>query len=111
MGKGNYLGSFEQMVLFALIRLGDDAYGMRIRREIVSRTERDVAIGAVYATLDRLVEKGFVSSYEASDGDAIRDGNGRRFFKIEAPGIAAVNESWKAMKAMTRGLSPVRGDV
>ena len=111
MGKGNYLGAFEQMVLFALMRLGDDAYGMKIRREIVSRTARDVAIGAVYATLDRLEEKGLVSSHDASEGDEDRDGNGRRFFRIEAPGIAAANESWKATRAMTRGLKPLRGDV
>ena len=111
MGKGNYLGAFEQLVLFALIRLGDDAYGMKIRREIMSRTDRDVAIGAVYATLERLEGKGFVSSHDASEGDADRDGNGRRFFRIEAPGIAAVDESWNAIKAMTRGLKPLRGEA
>lgn len=111
MGKGNYLGAFEQMVLFALIRLGDEAYGMKIRREIVARTDRDVAIGAVYATLDRLEEKGFVSSTDASEGADDRGGNGRRFFRIEAPGISAVNESWQAIKSMTRGLKPLRGDA
>jgi DNA-binding PadR family transcriptional regulator len=111
MGKGNYLGSFEQLVLFALIRLGDNAYGMKIRREIVSRTDRDVAIGAVYATLERLEGKGFVSSHDASAGDEDRDGNARRFFRIEAPGIAAVNESWNAIRAMTRGLKALRGEA
>src|SRR5437879_6197259 len=110
MCKGNYLGAFEQLVLLALIRLGDDAYGMKIRREIVSRTERHIAIGAVYATLERLEDKGFVSSHDASEGDEDRNGNARRFFRIEAPGIAAVNESWKAIKAMTRGLKPLRGE-
>jgi PadR family transcriptional regulator PadR len=111
MAKRDYLGAFEQLVLFALIRLGNDAYGMKIRREIVSRTDRDVAIGAVYATLDRLEEKGLVSSNDGSEGTGDRDGNGRRFFRIEAPGIAAVNESWKAIKAMTSGLKPLRGDA
>ena len=111
MGKGNYLGAFEQLVLLALVRLGDDAYGMKIRREIVSRTERDVAIGAVYATLERLEEKGFISSGDASEGGDDRGGNARRFFRIEAPGIAAVNESWKAVKAMARGLKPLRGEA
>ena len=111
MGKGNYLGAFEQLVLFALIRLGDNAYGMKIRREIASRTDRDVSIGAVYATLERLEEKGFVSSQDVRDGEEDRNGNARRFFHIEAPGIAAVEESWNALKAMTRGLKPLRGDA
>ncbi len=111
MSKVNYLGAFEQLVLLAMIRLGDDAYGMKIRREIVSRTERDVAIGAVYATLDRLEEKGFVSSHDASEGNEDRGGNARRFFRIEAPGIAAVNESWKAVKAMAHGLKPLPGEA
>jgi len=108
---GNYyLGAFEQLVLVALVRLGD-AYGMKVRREIASRTRRDVAIGAVYATLDRLEEKVFISSHDAPCDSDHRDGHARRFFRIAAPGLAALDESWKALKAMRRGLSPVRSDV
>jgi hypothetical protein len=61
MPKGQYLGEFELYVLSALARLGADAYGMTVRREIEERAGRSVAIGAVYATLDRLAEKGLVS--------------------------------------------------
>ena len=60
--KGDFLGEFEQLVLLALLRLGDEAYGMTVRREIEERAARDVSIGAVYATLDRLEEKGLVKS-------------------------------------------------
>jgi PadR family transcriptional regulator PadR len=108
MGKGEYLGAFEQLVLFGLIRLGENAYGMKIRREIEARTARDVAIGAVYATLDRLEVKGFISSRDAN-GAECRNGKARRFFRIEAPGIAALNESRDALRAMARGLDPARG--
>jgi DNA-binding PadR family transcriptional regulator len=61
MGR-EFLGAFEQLVLAALVRLGDQAYGMAVRQEIAERTGRDVAIGAVYATLDRMEEKGLVVS-------------------------------------------------
>ncbi len=60
MGKGSFLGEFEQLVLLAVLRLGDEAYGLGVRREIRMRTGREVAIGAVYATLDRLEERGWL---------------------------------------------------
>ena len=60
MPKGDYLGEFELFVMLALAQLGADAYGISIRQEIERRTGRDVAIGAVYATLDRLEQKSLV---------------------------------------------------
>jgi DNA-binding PadR family transcriptional regulator len=102
MGKDS-LGTFEQFVLLALIRLGDGAYGMKIRREIADRARRHVAIGAVYATLDRLEDKGLVSS-RAADGTADRDGRVKRVFRIEAPGLRALNDSRDAHNAMWAGL-------
>ena len=62
MGKGDYLGEFEMVVMLTLGRLGARAYGMTIRLEIEERTGRSVSIGAVYTTLRRLQRKGFVSS-------------------------------------------------
>ncbi len=62
MPKGDFLGAFEEIVLLALVHLGDNAYGMTIRREIEDRSGRTVSIGAVYSTLDRLESKGLVSS-------------------------------------------------
>ena len=81
MGKDGLLGSFEELVLLAVARGGEDAYGMTVRREIEERTGRDVAIGAVYATLDRLEAKGLLAS-EFRDGDASRRGRARRFFEL-----------------------------
>jgi len=72
--RGAYLGEFEQVVLLALVRLGDGAYGLRIRREIETRTSREVSIGAVYATLDRLESQGLVLS---SLGDPTPERGGR----------------------------------
>lgn len=82
------LGSFEEQVLVALAHDGDDAYGMRVRRELERRTGRDVAIGAVYATLDRLEAKGLVESFRReAEPDS---GRGRRFFRMTAAGARAL---------------------
>jgi len=104
MIRPDYLGQFEQLVLLALLRLGDDAYGMSIRREIVDRTGRDVAIGAVYATLDRLREKGYIS---AKDGAATAERGGRpkRFFKIEGDGVSALKDAREHFNVMADGLA------
>ena len=87
MSKGEYLGEFEQLVLLALIRLEDKAYGMAVRREIEDRADRDVSIGAVYATLDRLEEKGLASRGLASRRD--RGGRAKKCFTITAAGARA----------------------
>jgi PadR family transcriptional regulator, regulatory protein PadR len=103
MAKGSHLGEFEQHVLAALLRLRDNAYGVTIRREIAERTGRDVAIGAVYATLDRLERKGFVSS-RAGEPTPERGGRAKRYFKVEAPGVRALNESYRMSDRMRDGL-------
>src|SRR6266851_4539058 len=69
MAKGDFLGEFEQIILLAVLRLADDAYGMEVRREIEARAGRDASIGAVYATLDRLEAKGLVRSREQTRND------------------------------------------
>jgi len=104
MPKGEYLGEFEQIVLAALLHLGPQAYGMAVRRAIEERTGRAVSIGAVYATLDRLEEKGYVSS---SVGEATpeRGGRAKRFFRLEQPGERVLRASLDAMRKMTAGLS------
>jgi DNA-binding PadR family transcriptional regulator len=106
MPKGAYLGEFEQHVLAALLRLRGNAYGVTIRREIMERTGRDVAVGAIYATLDRLEAKGYVSS-RLGEATPERGGRAKRYFEIEAPGERALNEAWRMMDAMSEGLKPV----
>lgn len=103
MAKGQYLGEFEQIVLAALLQLGDDAYGMTVRREIENRTGRAVSIGAVYATLERLESKGFVASF-AGDPTPERGGRAKRFFRMKSDGQRALRESREALNSMLRGL-------
>jgi DNA-binding PadR family transcriptional regulator len=97
------LGEFELLVLLAVMRLGDDAYGMAVRRELTSRTGREVAIGAVYATLDRLEGKGLTTS-RLLEGDDARGGRARRFYGITSDGRRAVAEAHHVLARMLDGL-------
>ena len=97
------LGSFEQFVLLALLRLGKDAYGMTVRQELTERTGRDVSLGAVYSTLDRLERKGLVSSH-AGTSSAARGGRARRFFRVEAKGTRALQHTLRTLDELRQGL-------
>jgi DNA-binding PadR family transcriptional regulator len=103
MAKGGSVGEFEHLVLLAVVRLGEDAYGMKVRREIQSCTMRDVSIGAVYATLERLDAKGLVSS---SLGEATpeRGGRPKRSFRVTGTGIEALNRTRNDLMLMFEGL-------
>ncbi len=103
MGKGEYLGEFEQMVLLALIRLDDNAYGMTIRQTIQERTRRPVAIGQVYSALDRLEHKGFLSS-RLGGPEPIRGGRAKKLFRLTPAGAAALTHSRGMMAQMAEGL-------
>jgi DNA-binding PadR family transcriptional regulator len=93
----------ELVVLLALVRLKENAYGMTVRREIEARTGRNLSIGAVYATLDRLQAKGFVSS-SVGEPTAERGGRAKRLFRIEADGEVALRASQETIRQMTVGL-------
>jgi DNA-binding PadR family transcriptional regulator len=97
------LGEFEQMVLFALISLGDDAYGASIRREIVHRTGRDVSPGAVYTVLDRLVQADLVTSHVGAP-TAERGGRRRKHYRIRGDGARLLQETRQRMHLMEDGL-------
>ncbi len=99
------LGEFEQMVLLAIAHTEGEAYGVPIVEEIERRTGRRVARAAVYITLRRLEEKGFVSSW-MSDPTPERGGKGRRCVKLEAEGIRALREARRAAERMWQGLDP-----
>jgi len=98
-------GEFEQLVLLAVLHLGENAYGMTIRREIEDRTERRTALGAVYTTLDRLEKKGYVSSWTGSPTPQ-RGGRSKRFFKVKPLGKAALRNSAAILAAMAADLKP-----
>ena len=93
------LGTFEEQVMLAVIRTGRDAFGMAIRRELEDVTKRDVAVGAVYATLDRLEAKRLLGSKRAT-----LDGVAHRLFTVTAAGTRALAESRAMREQLWRGV-------
>jgi len=104
------LGEFEQLVLLAVMRLEGEAYAVPIRQEIESRTSRSVARGALYVTLDRLEEKGYLKSWLA-DATAERGGRAKRFYEVKPAGAKALEYSWAALRSMWEGLEPKRREA
>jgi DNA-binding PadR family transcriptional regulator len=107
MSGRDYLGEFEHLIVLALLRLGDRAYGVSVRQEIEFRTKREVSIGAVYATLDRLQSKGYVTS-RLGDPTPERGGRSKRFFDVTAKGVTAVQRTQHALQSMTEDLDFTR---
>ena len=97
------LGEFEQLVLMALVRLGDDAYGATVRREIEARTGRQVSISAVYTTLERLEQKGLVQS-RIGEPTPQRGGRRRKHFELRPLGARAVRAAYEAVTGMAAGI-------
>jgi PadR family transcriptional regulator, regulatory protein PadR len=104
------LGEFEQLVLLAVMRLDGEAYAVPIRQEIEDRTSRSVARGALYVTLDRLEEKGYLKSWLA-DPTAERGGRAKRFYEVKPAGVKALEHSWTALRSMWEGLEPRRREA
>src|SRR5438270_13095544 len=99
MDSNDRLGRFEEIVLLALVRLRENAYGVTIRREIAERTGRDVSFGAVYTTLERLQLKGHVSS-RLGNPTPERGGRAKRYFQIEPPGRRALHSARETIERM-----------
>ena len=97
------LGVFEEQILVAVLRTRGEAYGMQVRREIERVTERDLAIGAVYATLDRLEAKRLLTSRRV-----LADGPSRRQFEVTATGARALAETHVMRERLWQGVD-VRG--
>jgi PadR family transcriptional regulator, regulatory protein PadR len=106
----DYLGEFEHLIVLALLRLEDRAYGVTVRQEIELRTKREVSIGAVYATLDRLETKGYVKS-RLGDPTPERGGRSKRFFRVTAKGVAVLSRAQGALQRMTEGLDIIRSSL
>jgi PadR family transcriptional regulator, regulatory protein PadR len=107
MADSQYLGDFEHIVVLAVLRLSERAYGVTVRQEIELRTGREVSIGAVYATLSRLEKKGLVHSY-VGDPTPERGGRSKRFFRVTAKGLAAANRTHRMVSRMADGLHLAR---
>jgi DNA-binding PadR family transcriptional regulator len=103
------LGAFEQSVLLAILRLKEEAYGRAILKEVTLRLEREVAAGAVHATLVRLEDRGLLTS-RLGAGTAIRGGRARRFYKLRPAGLHALNDARAAIDNLWLGLKwPLKG--
>jgi len=104
------LGEFEQVVLLAILRLGDEAYAVSVRDEILNCTGRDVSRGSVYITLDRLETKGFLKS-RLADPTPERGGRSKRYYALRPRAVEALKDSRRALVALWRGLEGVLGNA
>ncbi len=103
MAKGGYLGEFEQLVMLAVLRLGNEAYGMTVRRELEKTARRNVTIGSVYGTLERLEEKGLTRSWRG-EPEPVQGGRSRRYFRVETEGKRALASAREMMGRMWDGV-------
>ena len=96
---GDHLGEFEQVLLFALVRLGEDAYGASLQREIERRTGRTVSPGAIRTAMSRLESRGFVTS-QLGDPTPQRGGRRKRLYRLAPAGARALSESYERVRSM-----------
>jgi DNA-binding PadR family transcriptional regulator len=102
VNKTTYLGEFEHMVLLSILRLGDDAYGMSVRKELDARAGRKVTRSTAYITLERLTRKGYLTA-RMDDPSQARDGKPKRYFSLTAAGRAALRTSGRALMNLWDG--------
>lgn len=104
-----FSGGFEQLVLLAILRLGDEAYGTTIREEIESRTGRAVTVGALYTTLERLERKGYIRG-QLGDPTPQRGGRAKRYYRMVRAGSLELERAHQAQASMWDGLVPRRAE-
>lgn len=108
MARDGYLGEFEQMLMLAALRLGDEAYGAAMSAELEAQVGRRVSRGAVYVTLDRLEAKGLLSS-RMSPPRAERGGRPRRMISVTPEGVQALRDSRAALETLWDGVEALEG--
>jgi len=104
MGRQDLIGRLEEAVLHAVLRLGANAYGVTIRKDVSERLGQERSFGAIYATLDRLERKGYLSS-RVGEATPERGGRAKRYYRVEAPGERALSAA-QAMNAAVQGSFP-----
>jgi DNA-binding PadR family transcriptional regulator len=104
----DYLTDFELMILLAILRVGEEAYGVPIAHEIESTGGRSVILSAVYAALDRLEANGLVSS-TLGDPTPARGGRAKRFFRVTSSGLKAVKQTRRALTRLWEGIPQFEG--
>lgn len=108
MNDASLLGSFEELILLAILKMGGNAYGVTIKRELEAATNKSVAYGAVYVTLDRLERKGYLDSHEGEPTKE-RGGRAKRFYTVNGAGEDALRAHARALveiEAARRQLRP-----
>jgi PadR family transcriptional regulator PadR len=108
MTKRDFLGNFELLVMLALIRVGENAYGVPISEELEKASSREVAIGSVYAALERLEKKGFIKS-AVGEPTPERGGRAKRYFWVTARGVKEVRETQRTLVKLWQGLPELDG--
>jgi PadR family transcriptional regulator PadR len=108
MAKREFLGGFELLVLLALMGLGDEAYGVPISEAIEESSGREVAIGSVYITLDRLERKGLVSS-RLGEPTAERGGRAKMYFRVTAKGLREVRQARRTLVTLWKSVPQLQG--
>ena len=108
MAKPQFTSNYELMVMLALIRLGDGAYGVPISQEIEEKTGRDVALGSVYAALECLEEKGLVKS-ALGEATPERGGRAKKYFRVTPKGLREVRETQRSLVKLWQGLPGLEG--
>jgi PadR family transcriptional regulator PadR len=108
MRNREFLGQHELMVMLAVLRLGQRAYGVPIAAEIAEKTGREMLLGSVYAILDRLEAKGLVAS-RLGEATPERGGRAKRYFRLTADGVRNVSEAQRALEALWVNLPQPRG--
>lgn len=103
MPTSDTAGDFEQLVLLSVIRQGENAYGMTVRREIEESGGRSVSLGAVYRTLQRLEDKGWVTSRLVDGGD-VRNRRAKRFFRVEPLGEEVLRNALGTVDRLREGV-------
>jgi DNA-binding PadR family transcriptional regulator len=104
MGRDLNLGEFEQIVILAAMRLGDDAYAVTILKEIEECTGREPSVGALYTTIERLQEKGLLTS-RMGDPTPERGGRAKRYIQVTPAAVCAVALAQRGFRRLTQGLS------
>ena len=100
-----HVGSLEQLLMFAVARLGEGAHGMALRGELERATGRQVSPGAIYTTMDRLERQGLVASWIGEERP-IGGGRRRKFYRLEPNGARALSDSYDSLQALAKGMLP-----
>jgi len=110
MREHSYLGEFELILLLTILRLGEDAYGVPLTRELSMLRGKDVSVGSVYAALDRLELKGLIGS-RLGESSPERGGRAKRYFRVTEEGLRSVRETRQVLTGLWNALSSTGGDL